>query len=105
MKKVIVMRGLPGSGKSTYAKKLLAENPNAWKRINRDELRAMFDGGHFSNGNEKFVKQVRDLLIIKALEDGYISVVPSHHDLTNYTALAPLKSLEAIKPQPHESSL
>ncbi|MCB0637248.1 MAG: 5'/3'-nucleotidase SurE [Lewinella sp.] len=42
---------------------------------------------------------------IKALEDGYISVVPSHHDLTNYTALAPLKSLEAIKPQPHESSL
>ncbi len=70
MKKVIMMRGLPGSGKSTYAKKLLDENPNAYKRINRDELRAMFDNGQFSQGNEKFVKQVRDMLILKALEDG-----------------------------------
>lgn len=64
------MKGLPGSGKSTYAKKLLNELPNAYKRINRDELRAMFDNGYFSNGNEKFVKQVRDMLILKALEDG-----------------------------------
>ena len=62
MKKVIMMRGLPGSGKSTYAKSLLAETPNAYKRINRDELRAMFDNSHWSKGNEKYVKQVRDLL-------------------------------------------
>lgn len=70
MKKVIMMRGLPGSGKSTYAKNLLKENPNMYKRINRDDLRAMFDNGHWSKGNEKFVKQVREMLIIKALEDG-----------------------------------
>jgi predicted kinase len=70
MKKVIMMRGLPGSGKSTYAKSLLAETPNAYKRINRDELRAMFDNSHWSKGNEKYVKQVRDMLIIKALEEG-----------------------------------
>jgi predicted kinase len=70
MKKVIMMRGLPGSGKSTYAKSLLAEMPNVYKRINRDELRAMFDNSHWSKGNEKYVKQVRDLLIIKALEEG-----------------------------------
>ena len=42
-KKVILMRGLPGSGKSTYAKKVVEENPNAFKRINRDDLRMMFD--------------------------------------------------------------
>jgi predicted kinase len=70
MKKVIMMRGLPGSGKSTYAKSLLAETPNTFKRINRDELRAMFDNSYWSKGNEKFVKQVRDVLIIKALEEG-----------------------------------
>jgi predicted kinase len=70
MKKVIMMRGLPGSGKSTYAKSLLAETPNVYKRINRDELRAMFDNSYWSKGNEKYVKQVRDLLIIKALEEG-----------------------------------
>lgn len=70
MKKVIVMRGLPGSGKSTWAKQLLSEYPNSYKRINRDELRIMFDNGYMSNGNEKFIKQVRDMLIVKALKEG-----------------------------------
>ncbi|MBC7864047.1 MAG: AAA family ATPase [Bacteroidia bacterium] len=70
MKKVILMRGLPGSGKSTYAKKLVSENPNSYKRINRDDMRMMFDNGVTSDGNEKFVKKVRDLLIVKALEEG-----------------------------------
>jgi predicted kinase len=70
MKRVIILRGIPGSGKSTYAKQLVEENPNSYKRINRDDLRAMFDNGTVSKGNEKFVKQVRDILITKALEDG-----------------------------------
>lgn len=69
-KKVIIMRGLPGSGKSTYAKQLLIDFPNSYKRINRDELRMMLDNGITSKGNEKFVKQLRDILIIKALEAG-----------------------------------
>ena len=69
-KKVIIMRGLPGSGKSTYAKQLLNDFPNSYKRINRDELRMMLDNGTTSKGNEKFVKQLRDILIIKALEAG-----------------------------------
>ena len=33
---------------------------------------------------------------IWALENGYISVVPSKHDLTNYEALAELGPLEAL---------
>lgn len=70
MKKVIVMRGLPGSGKSTWAKQMVREHPNSYKRINRDELRLMLDDGYTSNGNEKFVRQVRDMLITKALTDG-----------------------------------
>jgi predicted kinase len=64
------MRGLPGSGKSTYAKKLVADNPEMYKRINRDDLRMMFDNGYTSDKNEKFIKKVRDLLIVKALEEG-----------------------------------
>jgi predicted kinase len=70
MKKVIVMRGLPGSGKSTWAKQMVSEDPNKYKRINRDELRMMFDNGYVSPGNEKFVRQVRDILITKALTEG-----------------------------------
>jgi 5'-nucleotidase len=31
---------------------------------------------------------------IRALEEGYVSVVPSMHDLTNYLALPAIKSLE-----------
>lgn len=91
MKKVIVMRGLPGSGKSTYAKKLLAEATNTYKRINRDELRLMFDAGHTSNGNEKFIKKVRDILIIKALEEGKHVIVDdtnlSERNITRITQL------------------
>lgn len=33
---------------------------------------------------------------IAALKDGYISVVPSKHDLTNYAAIEELKSIEAL---------
>jgi predicted kinase len=75
MRKVILMKGLPGSGKSTVAKKIIAENPETYKRINRDDLRAMFDNGTTTNSNEKFVKKVRDVLILKALEEGKSLVI------------------------------
>lgn len=75
MRKVIIMKGLPGSGKSTLAKKIIAQNPETYKRINRDDLRAMFDNGFNSQTNEKFVKKVRDILISKALEEGKSVVV------------------------------
>jgi predicted kinase len=75
MRKVILMRGLPGSGKSTLAKKIISEKPEQYKRINRDDLRTMFDNGATSQNNEKFVKKVRDLLIVKCLEEGKSIVV------------------------------
>ena len=91
MKKVTILRGLPGSGKSTFAKKLVADNPNVYKRINRDDLRMMFDNGHFTKGNEKFVKQVRDVLIIKALEEGkHVIVDDTNLSKTNETRIKQL---------------
>ena len=38
MKNVLILTGLSGSGKSTYARNYCAENPN-WLRVNRDDLR------------------------------------------------------------------
>ncbi len=70
MKKILVYRGLPASGKSTAARKLLDENPGKYKRINKDDLRAMLDNGHFSRSNEKFVLKMRDLMILQALDEG-----------------------------------
>jgi predicted kinase len=75
LQKVILMRGLPGSGKSTWAKKLVSENPNAYKRINRDDLRLMFDNGYTDKDTERFIRQVRDLLIEQALQAGKSVIV------------------------------
>lgn len=70
MKKVYLTIGLPASGKSTWAKQKLDESPATTKRINKDELRAMLDNSYWSSGNEKFVLNVRDALILMALENG-----------------------------------
>lgn len=64
--------GLPASGKSTWAKKLVHDNPGQYKRINKDDLRAMLNGSARPGGkNEKFVLAVQKQLISNALENGY----------------------------------
>ena len=70
MKKILILRGLPASGKSTYAKNLLTQNPHAWKRLNKDELRAMLDNSIHSKSNEKFIENVRDMMLVEALREG-----------------------------------
>jgi predicted kinase len=75
MKKVILTRGLPGSGKTTWAKQQLALHPNRYKRINKDDLRAMLDAGRHTLANEEFVLATRDLLITQALAAGYHVIV------------------------------
>ncbi len=74
-KQIILCRGLPASGKSTWARELIDKNPEKYKRINKDDLRAMLDNGKWSKKNEQCVLQVRDLLIQKFMEDGYNIIV------------------------------
>lgn len=75
MKKVILMRGLPGSGKSTQAKKILAEGKGQYKRVSKDDLRNMLDDGEWSGKNEKFIIKIRNSIILQAIEDGYFVIV------------------------------
>jgi predicted kinase len=70
MKKVILTKGLPASGKSTWAKKIIDKHPNNYKRINKDDLRAMLDNSKHSKDAEKFILQTRNYLILLALENG-----------------------------------
>lgn len=70
MKTVLLLRGLPASGKSTIAKKLVEENPGMYKRLNKDDLRAMLDNSAHSNANEKFVERMRDFMLVEALKEG-----------------------------------
>src|SRR5690606_4924796 len=51
-------------------KQLMAEQPNAYKRVNKDELRALLDDGRYSKDAEKFVLRVRDQIILAALDAG-----------------------------------
>ena len=74
MAKIIVTKGLPGSGKSTWAKSLVAANPGQYKRVNKDDLRALLDMGKFSKKNEAMVLGVRDFIVEQALKTG-VSVI------------------------------
>lgn len=69
MQKLIYTIGLPGSGKSTWAKKMVEENDH-YKRVNKDDLRAMIDASKWSKSNEKFIIKVRDYIILEALREG-----------------------------------
>lgn len=62
--KLLMLKGLPASGKSTYARKLVDDG---WIRVNKDDLRAMLHNSKWSKGNEQQVLQLRDSIIENSL--------------------------------------
>lgn len=66
--KVIMTKGLPSSGKSTWARERIDKNPEKYKRVNKDDLRLMIDNGKWSGKNESLVIKIRDKIIIEALK-------------------------------------
>lgn len=69
MAKLLMIQGLPGSGKSTYARELEAEG---WVRVNKDDIRERLSasGWVWSPEREADVLAERDWLITAALEAG-----------------------------------
>lgn len=76
MNKVLILKGLPASGKTTWAKK-----QKGWKRINKDDLREMLDNGEWTPDNEEFVLKVRDKIITECMMSGHNVIV----DDTNFS--------------------
>lgn len=74
-------KGLPGSGKTTWAKKYLEENPET-VLICKDDLRAMMFNSAWTGNRERIILLARDMIITTALMEGKSVVV---HD----TNLAP----------------
>jgi len=70
MKTLTMFKGLPGSGKDFKAKQIMDNCPHKYKRVNKDDLRAMLDHSNHTKSNEKFVLKVRDFIITEALQDG-----------------------------------
>lgn len=77
---VYMTLGMPGSGKSTWAREQCDNNPGKYKILDKDSLRDLLDNGSWSKKNERFVVKIQESIILQALEDGYDVIV---HD-TNF---------------------
>lgn len=85
--KLIICKGLPASGKSTYAREWVAEDPSNRVQIEKDEIRKnsrLFKDGVYNHkrGDESIVIKERDRLIHQALSSGK-SVISSDTNLVS----------------------
>lgn len=71
MQKIIMTKGLPASGKTTWAKEQVAASKGLLKRINKDDLRAMLDLGKWSKENEKNLVSIRNAMVTTTLANGF----------------------------------
>lgn len=73
MQKILLLKGLPASGKSTYAK-TLCETDWTWRRINKDDIRVKYDEPWSGKLEDKVLKEERELGI-QHLKEGFNLVV------------------------------
>ena len=75
---VYFLKGLPASGKTSWSISFLKTNPG-YKRVSKDDLRAMIDAGKWSHANESFILKLQDFLITEYLESGFHVIVDNTH--------------------------
>lgn len=81
MTTLTMTKGLPGSGKTTWAREqVLAAKPGGVVIVCKDDLRAMLHADLFHGKNEKQVVRVRDYLVRNFLLDG-VSVIVADTNL------------------------
>lgn len=69
-----LLRGLPGAGKTTRAMELLLEEERI-KRVSKSDLRHMLNGGVYSQENEIFIIEMRNIIIREAILKNYSVIV------------------------------
>lgn len=74
MSKLIICRGLPASGKSTWAKQWVLEDPEHRIRVNQDDIRLML-GKYWVPSREKLVQEIQFDAILEALSRGFDVVI------------------------------
>ena len=74
MSKIILCRGIQASGKSTYAKAWVEEDPEHRVRFNNDDIRNML-GKYWVPSREHLVRRIKIALILEAMETGYDIIV------------------------------
>lgn len=73
-KKIILCRGVQGSGKTTYAKQWVLEDPENRVRFNNDDIRNML-GKYWVPSREELVTEAKANMITFALIKGYDVIV------------------------------
>jgi tRNA uridine 5-carbamoylmethylation protein Kti12 len=85
MSTLVITRGLPASGKTTYARKWVAEDRAGRARTNRDDLRQMLDEGIYDGlRTERRVMAARDGMI-RALLTRSVDVICDDTNLDGST--------------------
>ena len=85
MRTFIIMRGLPGCGKSRKAAELIKKEPGRFVRINRDDLRSMVVGpgnnpyGGNRNEREDLVRNFKNELARQAVREGFDVIFDDTH--------------------------
>ena len=74
MKKIILTRGIPASGKSTWAKQEVLKDPEHSVRINRDDLRNM-SGQYWVPARENYIISCRNQLLNTAVYMGFNTII------------------------------
>lgn len=67
--------GLPASGKSTTARKMVADSNGALKEVTKDDLRLLPEAPTSRKTQERWVVAERDRRVVEALTNGYSIVV------------------------------
>ena len=73
-RKIIIARGIPGSGKSTWARAWVGESPETRIRINNDDIRNML-GDYWVPSREDLVSFIKHKSAVAAMGHGYDIVV------------------------------
>lgn len=69
-RKIIICRGIQGSGKSTWSKKWVEEDPTSRVRYNNDDIRSML-GPYWIPEREPLVSKIKEGLLCEAMDEGY----------------------------------
>lgn len=84
--KLTMTKGLPASGKSTWAKEQVLKSNGRTKRVNKDDMRAMIDNSLWSKENEKNILAIRDNIVKHYLLSGYDVIVDDTNLTPNHEA-------------------
>ena len=91
MNKIILTQGIQGSGKTTWAKAWVAEDPEHRIRINNDDITSMWGQPFGTPGLYERLKMFRMLMINQAMVEG-LDIVIDNMNLSNSS----IKEIEKI---------